>query len=87
MTSKKVALTILDSVFIGFTLTLLLAMIGLPLDLLVDIVDMSSHEFEGFALFVLFGLLSLIHAIASPGSAPRQRGRVSLEKRGPDSPS
>jgi hypothetical protein len=70
MTSKMVALKILDGVFIGFALILLLAIVGLPLDLVFDSVDMSSHEFEGFGLFVLFGLLSLIHAIASSDSAP-----------------
>jgi len=70
MTSKIVALKILDGVFIGFTLALLLAIIGLPLDLLLDVVDMSSREFEGFGLFMLFGLLSLNYAIASSDSAP-----------------
>ena len=70
MTSKTVALKILDGIFIGFTLALLLAMVGLPLDRLIDVVDMSSREFEGFGLFMLLGLLSLIHAIASSDSAP-----------------
>jgi hypothetical protein len=70
MTSKIVALKILDGVFIGFTLALLLAIIGLPLDLLLGVVDMSSREFEGFGLFMLFGLLSRIYAIASSDSAP-----------------
>jgi len=69
MTSKMVALKILDGVFIGFTLSLLLAIVGLPLDLLLDVVDMSPHEFEAFGVFMLFGLLWLIHAIASSDSA------------------
>ena len=70
MTSKMVALKILDGIFIGFTLTLLLAIIGVPLDPLLDGVDMSSREFEGFAMFMLLGLLSLIYAIASSDPAP-----------------
>ena len=70
MTSKMVALKILDGVFIAFALILLLAIIGLPLDILLDLTKMSSREFEGFALFVLFGLLWLIYEIASSDSAP-----------------
>jgi hypothetical protein len=70
MTSKMVALKILDGVFIAFALILLLAIIGLPLDILLDLTEMSSREFEGFALFVLFGLLWLIYEIASSDSAP-----------------
>jgi len=67
MTSKMITLKILDGVFVVFTLTLLLVIIGFPLD---ELVGMSTREFEGFALFMLFGLLSLIHAIASSDSAP-----------------
>jgi len=70
MTSKMVALKILDGVFIAFALILLLAIIGLPLDILLDLTEMSSREFEGFDLFVLFGLLWLIYEIASSDSAP-----------------
>jgi hypothetical protein len=67
MTSKMVALKILDCIFIALALTLLLAIVGLPFDTLLG---MSLHELEGFSLFLLFGLLSLIHAIASSDSAP-----------------
>jgi len=70
MTSKMVTLKILDGVFIVFALILLLAIIGLPLDILLDLTEMSSREFEGFALFVLFGLLWLIYEIASSDSVP-----------------
>jgi hypothetical protein len=70
MTSKMVTLTILNGVFIAFALILLLGIIGLPLDGLLDLIEMSSREFEGFDLFVLFGLLWLIHEIASSDSAP-----------------
>ena len=67
MTSKMVTLKILDGIFVAFALILLLVLIGLPLD---DLVGMPPREFEGFVLFMLFGLLSLIHAIASSDSAP-----------------
>jgi hypothetical protein len=70
MTSKMVTLKILDGIFIALALTLLLGIIGLPLDSLLDLIEMSSREFEGFVLFVLFGLLWLIYEIASSDSAP-----------------
>jgi len=70
MTSKTVTLKILDGVFIAFALALLLAIIGFPLDRLLQLIEMSSREFEGFALFVLFSLLWLIYEIASSDSAP-----------------
>jgi hypothetical protein len=70
MTSKMVTLKILDGIFIALALILLLGIIGLPLDSLLDLIEMSSREFEGFALFVLFGLLWLIYEIAASDSAP-----------------
>jgi hypothetical protein len=70
MTSKMVTLKILDGIFIALALTLLLGIIGLPLDSLLDLIEMSSREFEGFVLFVLFGLLWLIYEIAASDSAP-----------------
>jgi hypothetical protein len=70
MTSKMVTLKILDGVFIALALILLLAIVGLPLDILLNLVEMSSREFEGFVLFVLFGLLWLIYEIAASDSAP-----------------
>ncbi len=70
MTSKMVTLKILDGIFIALALILLLGIIGLPLDGLLDLIEMSSREFEGFVLFVLFGLLWLIYEIAASDSAP-----------------
>jgi hypothetical protein len=67
MTSKVVTLKVLDGIFVGFALILSLVIIGIPLDILLEI---SRRELEGFSLFMLFGLLSLIHAIASSDSAP-----------------
>jgi hypothetical protein len=70
MTSKMLTLKILDGIFVALALALLLAIIGLPLDLLLELMAMTSREFEGFALFVLFGLLWLIYEIAASDSAP-----------------
>jgi hypothetical protein len=70
MTSKTIALRILDGVFIGFTMLLMLAVAGLPMGWLLDLVEMSLREFQAFALFVVFAALLLIHAIATSDSAP-----------------
>jgi hypothetical protein len=70
MTSKMIALRILDGVFIGFTMLLMMGVAGLPLQWLLDLVEMSLREFQGFALFVVFAALLLIHAIATSDSAP-----------------
>ncbi len=70
MTSKMIALRILDGVFIGFTMLLMMGVAGLPLQWLLDLVEMSRREFQGFALFVVFAALLLIHAIATSDSAP-----------------
>jgi hypothetical protein len=70
MTSKIAALRILDGVFIGATLVLMLGIAGLPMGWLLNLVDMSLREFEAFELFIVFAALLLIHAIASSNSAP-----------------
>jgi hypothetical protein len=70
MTSKTIALRVLDGVFIGFTLLLMLGVAGFPMDWLLDLVEMSLREFQGFALFVVVAALLLIHAIATSDSAP-----------------
>jgi hypothetical protein len=70
MTSKMLALKILDRVFVAVAALLLLVAAGLPADWLLRLVDMSSREFQAFALFILFGTLLLIHAIATSDSAP-----------------
>ena len=70
MTSKVIALKVLDVIFMSFTTILLLAVAGLPIGELLDLFNMSSGEFQAFALFVLFGSLWLIHAIATSDSAP-----------------
>jgi hypothetical protein len=70
MTSKMLALKILDRVFVAVAALLLLVAAGLPADWLLRLVDMSWREFQAFALFILFGTLPLIHAIATSDSAP-----------------
>ena len=70
MTSKMVALRILDGIFIGVTLVLMLGIAGLPMGWLLDLIEMSLREFQEFALFIIFAALLLIHAIATSNSAP-----------------
>ncbi|WP_407157162.1 hypothetical protein [Bradyrhizobium sp. STM 3557] len=48
---------------------MLLAM-GLPAGWVLRALGMSFREFQAFALFILFGTLLLIHAIATSDSAP-----------------
>jgi hypothetical protein len=70
MTSKTVALTILDWIFMAATMLMLLVIAGCPVGWLLRITDMSLREFEWFALFIVFSTLGLIHAIATSDSAP-----------------
>ena len=70
MTSKMVALRILDGIFIVVTLVLMLGIAGLPMGWLLDLIEMSLREFQAFALFIVFAALLLIHAIATSNSAP-----------------
>ena len=67
MTSKMIALRLLDWIFVAFAAILLLAVAGMPLD---DLIGMSSREFRAFDLFMLFATLCLSHAIATSDSAP-----------------
>ena len=70
MTSKTVALTILDWIFMAATMLVLLVIAGCPVGWLLRLTDMSLREFEWFALFIVFSTLGLIHAIANSDSAP-----------------
>lgn len=70
MSSKMVALKILDGIFVVVTMFLMLVVAGLPADWFLDLIDMSLREFQWFALFVVFGTLLLIHAIVTSDSAP-----------------
>jgi hypothetical protein len=70
MTSKMIALRVLDLVFIGATTLILLGIAGFPLGWLLAFAEMSLREFQWFALFLVFASLWLIHAIATSDSAP-----------------
>ena len=70
MTSKILALKVLDGLFVAVAVFLVLVAAGLPADWLMNLVGMSFREFQAFALFILFGTLLLIHAIATSDSAP-----------------
>jgi len=70
MTSKMIALKVLDVVFILATTLILLAIAGFPLEWLLAFADMSLREFQWFGLFIVSASLWLIHAIATSDSAP-----------------
>jgi hypothetical protein len=70
MTSKIIALKILDGLFVVVAAVLLLAVVGAPADWLMDLIGLSWRDFQAFALFILFCTLLLIHAIATSDSAP-----------------
>lgn len=70
MTSKTIALAILDWIFMAATTLMLLVIAGCPVGWLLRITEMSLREFEWFALFIVFATLGLIHAIATSDSAP-----------------
>jgi hypothetical protein len=70
MTSKMIALRMLDGVVVVVTTVLILSVAGLPMDWLSYLMNISAREFRGFAMFVVFAALWLIHAIATSDSAP-----------------
>jgi hypothetical protein len=70
MTSKMIALKILDGIFMAATLLILLGVAGFPMEWLLSLADMSLRELQWFGLFIVFAALWLIHAIATSDSAP-----------------
>lgn len=70
MTSKMVALKLLDRLFVAVSVVVLCTAIGLPTDWLLRLTGLPRPEFENFALFLIFAVLLLIHAIATSDSAP-----------------
>jgi hypothetical protein len=70
MTSKTIVLRLLDGIFIGFSMVLIMGAAGLPMDWMLNLLDMSSPEFKAFGAFILFAAILLIHAIARSDSAP-----------------
>jgi len=70
MTSKIVALRILDTIVVVFLAILALSMAGLPLEWLLRLFHMSLREFHGFSIFIVSAAMWLMHAIATSDSAP-----------------
>jgi ABC-type spermidine/putrescine transport system permease subunit I len=70
MTSKMIALSVLDGLFVSAVIAVLLVIIGFPMDWLLATANMSTREFQQFGLFVVFATLCLIHAIGTSDSAP-----------------
>jgi hypothetical protein len=68
MTSKTIVLRLLDGIFIGVTMLLVMGVAGLPMDWILDLLDMSSPEFKAFGFFILFASILLVHAIATSDS-------------------
>jgi hypothetical protein len=66
MSPKSKAMRILDALLIGFTMMLVLAVGGLPLEWLLDLISTASLALEGLALAVLSAAVWLIHAFAGP---------------------
>jgi hypothetical protein len=70
MSSKMIALKILDWIFVTATMLALLVIAGFPVEWLLRLTEMGLREFQWFALFIVFSALWLIHAIATSDSAP-----------------
>jgi len=70
MTSKIIVLKILDALIITFLAVLALSVAGLPVAWMPRLLHMSPIEFREFAIFVVFGAMLLMHAIATSDSAP-----------------
>jgi hypothetical protein len=70
MTSKAIALRVLDGIFVVFATTLVLFVAGLPMEWVSDLVEMSAPEFRIFSIYVVFAALLMKHAITSSDSAP-----------------
>jgi hypothetical protein len=70
MTSKQIVLRMLDILIITFLAVLALSVAGLPMGWVPRLFHMSSRDFREFAIFVVFGAMLLMHAIATSDSAP-----------------
>jgi hypothetical protein len=64
MSQKHKTMRLLDAVLIAFTMVLVMAVGGLPLEWLLDLVSKTSIAIEGLALAVASAALGLIYAIA-----------------------
>jgi hypothetical protein len=70
MTSKTIALKILDKLIATVIGILVLSMAGAPMGWLSRLLDMSPGEFRGFSIFIVSAALWLMHEIAVSDSAP-----------------
>ncbi len=64
MSQKHKAMKILDAIVIVFTMMLVMAVAGLPLEWLLDLVSKTSLAIEGLALAVASAAVGLIYTIA-----------------------
>ena len=64
MSQNDKAMKILDAILIVFTMTLVMAVGGLPVEWLFDLVSKTSLAIEGLALAVASAALGLLYAIA-----------------------
>jgi hypothetical protein len=64
MSQKHKAMRILDAIFIGLTIVLVMAVAGLPVEWLFDLVSRTSVAIEGLALAVASAAIGLIYALA-----------------------
>jgi hypothetical protein len=64
MSRNNKTMKVLDGIFIAFTMMLVMAVAGLPLEWLLDLVSKTSLTIEGLALAVASTALGLIYAIA-----------------------
>jgi hypothetical protein len=64
MSQQNKAMKALDAIFIGFTMVLVMAVGGLPVEWLFDLVSKTSLAVEGLALAVASVALGLIYVLA-----------------------
>jgi hypothetical protein len=70
MTSKMIALKVLDGIIAAGLGILILSLAGFPIEWLSHLVDMSPRKFHAFSIFIVFASLCLMHAIGTSDSAP-----------------
>ncbi len=66
MSRKNRAMKILDGVFIAFTMMMVMAVAGLPLEWLLDLVSKTSLAVEGFVLAAVSAAVGVIYTFAGP---------------------
>ena len=64
MSQKNKAMKLIDAILIVFTMLLVMAVAGLPVEWLLDLVSKTSLAIEGLALAAASAALGLIYAIA-----------------------